>query len=594
MYEKLTIQEKQTASIINTGKIGSTVLLFSVVIFLCGVLIKLDVPLAEWDRVSIDAAVKWSRGINSPWHFVHPPLYPFFLTLLFKLFGSGVTIARLGNAFSILLTAFVLSALTSRIYNRNAAIWATTFYLLNPVSIQGITSLDVADTSLLPLLFILTIYYLTLNIVHPRLTHTIVLSIIICLCFWAKVTSSLAFVFALLTAIFISFYFEKGRDDYKAYLLNIAGIISGLSLFVITWISISHLIWGWDTSLAVLLNPWTEISVRIQDSNTSSKLIATAYDTCRIIVWLSPYFLLMWVIETLTNIRNPVKGNEFGIIRSLLLWTTIIYFTVYLLTGGSNWGFPRYHAAILPLFCIFIGVFVSNSLDTLTDKQSIIILICTIIFSIILALISNDPIYFLNLRLKKLILFKNPPVHIFRESLLVFFLHYGLPLIYVSILCILMKIKPKMKKFTIYLFLCSLSTIMALNIQHILASYRTSHQYGAEGKLQLLKKVDNHVKDKDCVLATPEFIYDLKEKDLPYINWDVWKSRGRFYQFIEANHPEAIITGLTVNTYSQLKWLLGNDTEKFLTQNYQFIPIGTYYVWFRISKNEISSVDSYY
>ena len=128
----------------------------SVVIFLLGSITKISVPLAEWDHMSLCAAESWAKGIDKAWVFDHPPLYPFFLTALFKLFGPSVEIARLGNILSVLLTAIVLFRLASQLFNRDTAAWAVFFYLLSPVCIQGTSSMDMADTSLLPLSFILT------------------------------------------------------------------------------------------------------------------------------------------------------------------------------------------------------------------------------------------------------------------------------------------------------------------------------------------------------------------------------------------------------------------------------------------------------
>ena len=91
----------------------------------------------------------------------------------------------------------------------------------------------------------------------------------------------------------------------------------------------------------------------------------------------------------------------------------------------------------------------------------------------------------------------------------------------------------------------------------------------------------DHIRDGDYVLATPEFIYELHDKSVPDVGWKIWKSRDVFCSFIGLNAPQAIVAGLTVNTYGQLKWLLNEDTKPILKDNYNLTRIGTYYLWLR-------------
>jgi hypothetical protein len=44
------------------------------------------------------------------------------------------------------------------LFDRDAALWAATSYFMSPVCIQGVLSMDVADTSLLPLFSLLIIH----------------------------------------------------------------------------------------------------------------------------------------------------------------------------------------------------------------------------------------------------------------------------------------------------------------------------------------------------------------------------------------------------------------------------------------------------
>jgi len=125
-------------------------LCLTLIFFLVATLSRVDITLAEWDHVSLNAAHYWSKGISNAWLFAHPPLYPSFLALIFKIFGSGAEVARVGNIACSLLTGLILFRLTAQTCSRQAAFWATMIYFVSPVCIQGVSSLDMADTSLFP------------------------------------------------------------------------------------------------------------------------------------------------------------------------------------------------------------------------------------------------------------------------------------------------------------------------------------------------------------------------------------------------------------------------------------------------------------
>ena len=77
-------------------------LVLSIFVFIFSVTSKLNAPLVIWDYAYYSTAENWSKGINSEWSIDHPPGYPLFLTLIFKIFGAGIPVARLANAFCIL------------------------------------------------------------------------------------------------------------------------------------------------------------------------------------------------------------------------------------------------------------------------------------------------------------------------------------------------------------------------------------------------------------------------------------------------------------------------------------------------------------
>ncbi len=558
----------------------------SLILFLFGSLTKLEVPLGEWDRVSLQAAENWSKGVNKAWIFDHPPLYPFFLSIIFKFFGAGVMTARLGNILCVLLTALVLFHFTSRLFNHDAALLAVVFYFSSPITIQGTSSMDVADTSLLPLAFMLTANSLRNNTVHPGLKNTTILSLLIGLCFWAKVTSSIALIIPLLIGS-VAYVVLGINKDQKPWLLNIVGIIVGIGLFLLTWISLSRLLWGSDAFSQILATPWTAIHPTFDQSAYFARLLSRGYDAFRVLIWFSPYFVMMWLCVSwdMAKDKSKLSVSE-GSLINVFVWTALFYFVGYAAVGGTNWGFPRYHAAILPLVCAFVGYYVSNVMTNMDRKTMMSVLGCVFVVVVVVIAFLNDPLLFLNLRFEEMLLYNNSIESIVKEFLITVLPYYGLPIVCWLILNRYLKRDTRVTVGAICLYIGALTSIVSLDIQQAVAGYRTTSQYGAVDKGEVIQRVRSHVKEGDYVIGTPEFSYDLKYRELSGTGWDVWKSKDRLYESVISNKPQAIIAGLTINTYAQLKWLFSKDMQLFLSNNYRFNRIGTYYLWLRSSKSD--------
>ena len=554
-------------------------LFFSLTIFLIGSFVKLNISLEGWDWIFVDAADNWSQGMNKVWMHDHPPLYAFFLTILFKIFGKSIAIGRIGNIFCTLVTAFFLFRLASKIYNYDIAFWSVIFYLLNPITIQGTNSINLTDTSFLPLIFVLIIDAVRKDILRPTIKNSLIFSLLIC--FWAKITSTIALCISILIGSIAQYLFEKRereKGNYKLIIRNILGIAIGFCLFFFTWFLVALSLWG----LNAFLSPFNFLSSVVISKYEESKLLSTSYHIIRIFVWISPYFFIIWLFKSWTIFRSSFNQNDNqNNFRLFLIYSTIVYFVGYIVVGGTCYGFPRYHAAVLPLVSIFVGIYVSSLVNKFSKKE--MILVYTGVFFLVLLYLFTvqDPILFLNLKLKEMLLYHYSKIKFVKYLFIIFIPLYIFPVL-LSAIFKFFKVINKTEVISACLFIGLLSTTLTLDIQQIFASYRTSYQYGAEGRDELIKKVNANIRIGDNVFGTPEFIYELKDKEVPYVRWREWESEEKFINFIKEKRPKAIIGGLTINTYDQLKWTLSEETQLILSKNYSFERIGTYYLWLRI------------
>lgn len=549
-------------------------------LFLLGTLTKLATPLAEWDYVSIDAAQNWAQGIDKVWLFDHPPLYPLFLTVLFKFFGSSIVVARVGNIFCVALTGFILFRVAAVLFNRDAAIWAAMLYLISPVCIQGVISMDVADTSLLPLVFILTIYAIVRNILYPCLKNTTLAAFGVSLCFWAKVTSSIALVTALLGGILIFLMLGK-QSINKVWYLNLFGIVAGVVGFLLSWVMISSLLWGKDACMSVFLAPGASLFSQQGAPIFSSKFIQVIRHALIIVIWFTPYFIFAWLYGSckLAVKKGTQSDQEKAIL--LLMGVALFYFVGYTLIGGTNWGFPRYHNAILPLLCLFSGVIVSRFIGEMDREAFRMFNISLVLLIIILFFFTKDPLYFFIFQMKEMLLSNVDMGSVAKQALAIFLPLYGLPIVIGAIVAFYTRRPYQRRVFITCLLLGSFASMISLNIKQLHASYRSSTEYGASGKYQMIERVRQQIQVGDYILATPQFIYELRDKNIHSGGLRVWQSREQIFGFIDKKKPSIIIAGLTVNTYEQLKWLLSEESQRYLDQEYTLVRIGSYFLWLK-------------
>jgi len=549
-------------------------LLLSIGIFLVGAFQNLHDPLTEWDHVALIAAENWARGINSTWLFDHPPLYPAFLTLVFSIFGHCIQYARLANILCVLLTAWIVFRLTSQLSNRKAGFWALIFYLLSPLCIQGITALDLADTSLLPLGFTLLCYIIYRTESRSDILNIGLIGIMVALCFWAKITSTLALVLGLLSYPLI----HRHGSSYQWVKIAI-GCTLGICIFLITWIPVSLLLWGEDSCYRVLTTPFSAVIARTTTGGLLERFSRVGIDFLRIIFWFSPFLLFLFIWKSIALLWTRRKRLY---TLGLLAWTCLFYFFGHILIGGTNWGFPRYHAAILPLLAVLIGILVQPFFSHLTRKQIGVLLGSLFGILICCLILVNDPLLFLNLTWKERLLSGDRTFLIIRDGMFQGIIFLGLPLL-ICPLFIKIFWKSGIKETILsILIVTSLSTIIFVDFKQMYASYVTSYQYGAQEKEEVLEMVSQHIKEENIVLTTSELTYDLRDKKVSQISWEVWKSPKTIYEAINKMEPDAIIVGLTTHTFQQLRWIFYDpNIQSLLKQYYLRYNQGTYFFWFR-------------
>ena len=550
-------------------------------LFLIATLGRLSIPLAEWDHVILSAAADWSRGVEHIWLFDHPPLYPAVLAIVYYVFGEGALVARSMNIGFVLLTALCLYGGSRKVFDSNAALWALVLFLTNPVSIQGVSSLDMADISMLPLLFLLTAWALRYSCLRPTAGRTWLLGACLGVCMWAKVSATIAWMSALAVG-FGAVWLLSGRRTIGLHGVNlIAGCILGLSLYLATSFLVLNGLWGTDAFLFPLRAAYAAVMDRGEPGGAAAAL-TILYSLVRIAVWFSPYWLLIFGLALWAAFREYACRRTSESLFSIWIGAAAAFFClVHFLIGGANYGFPRYHSAIFPVMCMLAGRFLSAAMPAWRMRAQMVFGLSIVGTAALAAIVVPDPLFFLNIQLKGMLLQNEGLLQLADPALRVFLPLYGLPLfVAVSIHRAQHRTKPEAQ----WALLCAfglLATTLSLDLQHVFASYRTTVQYGAVGKEELVRTVREHLSPGDRILATPEFIWELRELGVPRVDFEELRSKQRFMRFVKQYSPAAIIGGWTVSSLEHLRWMLSEETGNILSETYRPHRVGTYFYWLR-------------
>lgn len=298
-------------------------------------------------------------GQREQWALWHPPLYILTLGLVVALFGEGEPAARSLGILALLLCAGLAFDLARRAVREAgggpgrelaAGVLAVALYTLNPLAVQASLLLDI-DNTVLMLLIALQVW---LAIRLPGLWSgraMVGLGLLYGLSLWAKLTTPLALAAAL--AFTRLFQGTGWRGALQA--LGVAGL--GWLLFLASWLGVSAAAgWPIDYTLEVVRNEALESGASSRDRLVS--LEAFIQGVAPAILWIGPFCCLLFVAAGLPRLVSLLRGAGLRAADLLVVLGAAIYLAYIFKLAG---GFPKYHAAMLPLWAAASGALVART-----------------------------------------------------------------------------------------------------------------------------------------------------------------------------------------------------------------------------------------
>jgi hypothetical protein len=302
--------------------------------------------------------------------FHHSRVYHHMLATIFGWLGEGEFNARLLGLCCYLVNALLVWLITTILAAEQkilwAPFWATLFYLISPLAVQGSVLVDI-DTTILTVCSTLFLYYLISTMRRPLPYQGVTLGALWGLCLMVKGTTSLLLgPLAALAQI-------HGDEAKKRWILASKIIFTGLLIYVTFSLIYSHSR-GLDP-----LWPITHKVTRIFSAlsgEDSHLIISWVKRTLRIALWISPFAFLLYLAALRDSWQSFLKQRRLDG-RMLLALYTLIVLVVYIALKGSGYGFPRYHLPMLPAMCALIGLQIGQL--SLTSRQIIVALVLVVL-----------------------------------------------------------------------------------------------------------------------------------------------------------------------------------------------------------------------
>jgi hypothetical protein len=294
----------------------------------------------------------WERD---QWALWHPPLYIYLLGGVVRLFGDSERAARgIGVVCLLIASAFAFDLARRVVLGRGGSPWralvagvlAVALYVLNPLAIQASMVLDIDNTILMVLM--LAVVWLAITLPGSWRLGTIVgLALLFAVSLWAKMTTPLALAAGLVfTRFWQDAHWQARRFNWRGALQAVLVAGLGTLVFVATWVGISALAgFPIDYTLDVVRNEAIESSASSRDRLVS--LMAFANGVAPAILWIGPFFCLLFVAAGLPRLWDLVRGKGLQAADLLVVLGAAIYLAYVFKLAGN---LPKYHAAMLPLW----------------------------------------------------------------------------------------------------------------------------------------------------------------------------------------------------------------------------------------------------
>lgn len=513
-------------------------------------------------------------GESADWS---PSLYLNLQAFFYKVLGIANYSARLIGVGCAVLQLF-LFLLVGKILFKNSReqkiflFIASVLFTTNPGVIQG-SLLPYDDTTLLPLFFLIfSLIFIRFEEKRERIS-IIGLGIIFSLALWSKLTTPFFFIICMLIYYMLKRDFRGLLDTFWVYIIG-----AGIFLFTWKWYCITTGTEFWGPIKYCIFALLTKNSFNVYEFS----ILKFSLVILRFTLWFGFYFILLWFFVFFKRL------NDFRIRRFIEPIDFLIFFAIlvgigYFFVGGVTFGFPKYHYPILTAMSIASAFILKDFLIGSTKKDFWIYSIISVLSALYYYFAVGDLLYIINFSLRNTQVFSPKAVKV---TLLYFgykFILYLLPLIIVSfIIGVYKKTERLSGKIAVILVVLIISTNLSLDAIQCNAGYLVRYCYGDRGTQELINYLNENTKSGDRILATPDIIYYLKDKNIPYLPMHIGHALDSTIKIIKQPSVKFVVYSIGHNDIKQFREVFAN--LGFISEvkaNFIVSQIGSYTIYKR-------------
>ncbi len=433
--------------------------------------------------------------------FHHSRVYHHMLASIFGWLGNGEFNARLLGLGSYLINGLLIWLIARILVSEKktswAPFWATLVYLISPLAVQGSVLVDI-DTTILTTFSTFFLYYLISTMQKPSAYQGVALSVLWGGCLIVKVTTSL-----LLGPLAALVHLQRG--DWKRQCIFLLELFSIALLIYLAFTFIYSYSRGLDP-----LSPILHKSARIVSglsSEDSNILLSWIKRSLRLILWVSPFALLLYLVAV-SQIWRSFLNNKVIDGPVLLALYTLTILVVYIAVKGSGYGFPRYHLPMLPAMCVLIGLQVGRL--RLTRGQILLALVLLVLQLAYYFQLNTDFFYAAYTFHERTVLAVEPmpdaAVGLAKTGLA-----YLLPFFGAVVVFYLLRLRS-----TVPVMLAAVVVFVPLSLSQIFIQkdtpYATNYMYGESGIREAAVFMKDAVKSDQRIVCPTDLAYYLERK----------------------------------------------------------------------------------
>ena len=500
---------------------------------------------------------------------LHPHGYYYLVSGAFRLLGVGEVSARCVGITATVLCYLLILRLVRVLSGKEGEIEPRTcflvglFYLLSPMVVQG-SLVITADTGIHHLVILLFLVYFVERYPFTSLDLG-VLAGLFALCLWAKIVAPCL----VLGSVVLWLLYR--REWLRAFLVSSVAGGGGLVLFFWFWTGHCHSMNA--DPLAAGRYIWKVLTSRKLEADHLAGAVNAARGAVIFLVWIGPPVALL-LARTILHFGREIREGARPLVGPLLAsgCTLLLVDTV---VGGIGYGFPRYHATMMPIWGALLALYADEALGT--ERPSPLLWAGGAAAAAWLFLVAGDPLLALNFDLKASALrlpdLLSPPPAVVALTVLLFLAPLAAGLVLARRLA-------SAPATAAILILLAAAHSLSLNVIQARADYLTHYSYGEKGTREMLAHCSERLTKGKKVLSCMDVVYHLADHDYME-DWN-WNEKDFMLERLNDRDTQLVVMGLNHNTLAQHRRMTGDaEFKEILERRFTRSRIGSYIIWER-------------